>query len=654
MSCANKFWLENLGALLSSTDIVPTTDMSLEKQFNAITRIVLIIFIIMWLFDFKHKIEFLLCSITFIIILYYIQKNTSRNCLYKENYEYNFNPQINKINSNNKQIMNLSKNKNTNTGAKGNIRTYNNVVENYEPPRNTLLGTTPTQQQTHAPFINTTIPNKNSGVMFNNGVMPAVLRNKQVKNCPTFCNDDTPMNSNLLYYMSPNQALREGANPNTKIAPIIVPPSHDLSFWGANNLVVHSQINETPQIDNYLSGYAVSTCCGVEQKRNAEQNYYGKLNNKFATKFNNMETEDDEEQDESKENYRAPKPMDVYSPIASIPVQNPDPTNAINKFSQLNINQNNKFNSINQTQNKNNNCKENYLAPKPMDVYSPIPTLQNDTEFQMEHNQFDENLQQPIGKLQNEGFDEDNNIVENYYNYSTYETPRCNEDGWVNTSMGYNPEQAEVNLPTNILKPNCAQDPRLSNFNKNLNTQIIQPGMYSTTQLNPQINNNAGISFQQQFQPLTINNNQNGLTYEQHDPRIIPPPPIGPPDRQVEPNVANVYDPRFSGYGTSYRSYVDPMTGQVRYAYDDVNAIRMPNYIARNKIDIYPFADSYGPMKQGEEFGTSLESVKSLANQTWDNSSLMFRGELMERLMRKRNGEMAQVREAPKQGGRRF
>ena len=59
-------------------------------------------------------------------------------------------------------------------------------------------------------------------------------------------------------------------------------------------------------------------------------------------------------------------------------------------------------------------------------------------------------------------------------------------------------------------------------------------------------------------------------------------------------NTANVYDPRLSGYGSSNRSYVDDVLGQPRFAYDDVNAIRMPNYIVRSHVDMLPFSIAYG------------------------------------------------------------
>ena len=40
--------------------------------------------------------------------------------------------------------------------------------------------------------------------------------------------------------------------------------------------------------------------------------------------------------------------------------------------------------------------------------------------------------------------------------------------------------------------------------------------------------------------------------------------------------------------------------GQTKFYYDDVDAIRMPNYITRSNIDHQPFADRYGPLPAGE------------------------------------------------------
>ena len=228
---------------------------------------------------------------------------------------------------------------------------------------------------------------------------------------------------------------------------------------------------------------------------------------------------------------------------------------------------------------------------------------------------------------------------------------RPNQPGWVNTECGYNPNQIKVGLPSNLPMGNCSQDPRMTQFNENLFTQIVTPGVYSNSQVNQPINSNIGISFQQQFEPTTISRDEYGIHYTLHDPRIIEPSmdnmkPNNP--NHDNPNYDNVYDPRFYGYGTSYRSYMEPVTGQPRFLYDDINAIRMPNYVTRSKVDHLPFADSYGPMQPNEENGNiHTPHMHALAQDAFMRDSLQFRDDLSEARMRKINAEHWQRRQSP-------
>lgn len=106
---------------------------------------------------------------------------------------------------------------------------------------------------------------------------------------------------------------------------------------------------------------------------------------------------------------------------------------------------------------------------------------------------------------------------------------------------------------------------------------------------------------------------------------------------------STVYDPRFTGYGSNDRAYEDPTTGQTRFFYDDIDAVRMPNFIARSNVDVFPWAVQYGS-DAGVCYG---DGYKQLANDTFLDSTLKFRTELQQRLMRKRNAEMWQQRVAP-------
>jgi hypothetical protein len=116
---------------------------------------------------------------------------------------------------------------------------------------------------------------------------------------------------------------------------------------------------------------------------------------------------------------------------------------------------------------------------------------------------------------------------------------------------------------------------------------------------------------------------------------------------QNDVSIYNVFDPRFTGYGSDNRNYLEPTLNQTRYYYDDVNAIRMPNYIVRSKLDscVTGFGDQYGPMRIDQR---TLNENRPLAEQAYLDNHLAFRNDLMESLMRKKNSELWQIRKAPK------
>lgn len=407
-----------------------------------------------------------------------------------------------------------------------------------------------------------------------------------------FCNDERPVQYNNPNWVSPNAKLGSGQNPKTLIKPLVVPPSHDLSYWKANNLITHSNVNTATQKEAYLSGYAVSTCCG-----NLEgQKVVPVPGPEYKVYVGGSETI---------ENYQSPKPAQVVpAPIPTMPV-----TNTLNPLMEP---------------------VESYQSPKPAEVVpAPIPSIPVTNTIPSR---------------------EDYTIPQTWPHQIKNAQILPNEPGWVNTVCGYNPEQVfEADLPSNLAVGNCPQDPVMKQYNKNLFTQTIQPGVYTRSQVNEPINANIGISFQQQFEPLTCSRDEKGVHYLEHDPRIIEPAILEEPYNVPTATESNVYDPRFYGYGTSYRSYTDPLLGQTRFAYDDINAIRMPNYLVRSKIDNQPYADSYGPMKPGQEMGNTITPlIRGLAQDSWMRDSLQFRNDLTERLMRKNNAENWQRRAAPK------
>jgi hypothetical protein len=186
----------------------------------------------------------------------------------------------------------------------------------------------------------------------------------------------------------------------------------------------------------------------------------------------------------------------------------------------------------------------------------------------------------------------------------------------------------------------CFESPRRDN----LITQTLQPGVYQKSHIGEPIQSNIGISYVQEWGPTEVQETSDSIKYTMRDPKnVIQIPAVK--EETISQDVSNVYDPRFTGYGTSYRAYVDKLTGRGKFFYDDVDSITMPNYITRSKVDVFPWADTYGPDKIMSE--SDYSEHRQLANNAFTDSTITFRTEMQERLMRKRNAEMWQRRVAP-------
>lgn len=524
IQCQNdKLWTEHLPNLVCSRALIPMTHMNLAEQLNALTRLVIVIFLVLLLFGIGHSIIFLLLAMLFIICLYYIQKNRmSRETYSGSRYKKDFIEHYD-IPSKDRRMMQRRRDK---------------LTENYS--RITL------KELLEQP------------------------------NACRFCDDSVELDGpngayNNPNYISANQQLAGPANPKTKIAPIIAPPAADFEYWRVNNSVLHSAVNDVSNTDAYQSGYQVSTCCA------------GTYND-----WNAIPTQ--------------PPLQQLAIPVCNIPEYNTHNTNSIQNQNQ------HQGHSKKVNANITGTIKEGFEMPRFRDT------------------------------------------VDDTGNGGLFIRP--NGSGQVNTACGYNPEQLfRAGLPTNLAAGNCMQQPQMKTYNENLFTQTIQPGVYSVNNVNEPINANMGISFTQQFEPRTCQTNpiSGDMKYTEHDPRIIEPIiPTLNTDLINAVSEGNIYDPRFTGYGTSYRSYTEDVTGQTRYYYDDINAVRMPNYVVRSNIDREPFADQYGPIKGGDQDGNKWNSnIHALANNAFLDSTIQFRTELQERLMRKTNAEQWQRRAAP-------
>lgn len=652
MSCgqSEKFWLQNLGSLFSSPQMIPMKNMNFSEQLNAITRLIVVIFVVLFLIKFEYAIHFLVLSLAFIIIIFYVQKRKMSLSL---------SMQSSPSSSSTPSTPSTPSSQNY-TQKPGNIR------ENYVPPvmvSYSYGGPNPkvsSQVAMSRPPVNaknltsTKIVDRNGERMKQTIIeMPTAL---------PFCNDfvsvgDVDFSSGNLtpasnFAASINEQLVGPANPKTLIKPVVKPPIYDLDYWGDTKLVTFPQINRADaQLDMYLSGYAESTCCdylnpGAEIVPKENRKYKIPVGGQippFASEDTNRKLYPEDrklyvqrnrspQENPSRENY-APKSPVVGRACGRNPIQSPF------------VEQDQQYVSTQQVPTIRNGVELPYIrASSPFTSFPPfvgpvgLKGPMNPADDFRESFGETEIMQDGYGKVFTP-LDEEKTYV-----------LQPSQPGWVNTACGYDPNQViDAGLPSNLPAGNCEKDPRMKQYNTNLFTQTVTPGVYTRSQVNEPINSNIGISFQQQFEPVTCNRDEKGLLYTQHDPRMVETGIVEEVEpMEIQARYDNVYDPRFYGYGTSYRSYNEPVTGQTRFMYDDVNAIRMPNYVVRSKIDHLPYADSYGPVQEGSEFGNVHNpNIRQLVQDSWLRNSLEFRNDLTERQMRKINAEMWQKRQSP-------
>ena len=401
-------------------------------------------------------------------------------------------------------------------------------------------------------------------------------------------------NNKSKRWISPNQKLVGKPNPKTQVSPAIIAPIADLDFWKVNNLITFSQINETTNTDLYASGYYSSTCCPNPIAPAIDVSKLVPLDNriKIPTIVEGFETH---------ENYAGP---------------------------------------LETTEITSNNSPLNTAESASTNFDSPIGLA--DTASNRAPPSYNTNIMNNLG---------------NTYSYP-YLTSGDNKKiidvqesgpGWLNLSCGYDPNNIKNNLPTNFPAGNCTKLNSMNNFNDNIFTNSMQPNTFEKSQIIEPISSNIGISFQQQNAPVTQNIKDNGeVMFVKHDPRLLQPAfqEVGETNAIKEQNV---YDGRLTGSGTSYRSYTEPITGQTRFLYDDINSARQGNYLVKSNIDWTNFSDKSGTFPPKFQNGNpNNNNIRRLANNAFLNATLRQRTELQERLMQKSNKRRWQEKMYPK------
>lgn len=538
MGCNDKFWIENIKNLFCSCNIIPFSSMTLEEQMNALTRLVFLIFLILLFLESKYDIIFLLISLIFIIIIYYIKKRMSNSNATIENYSCSPAPKFNK-----------------------------DMFKDDTPMGN--------KQYNQRPLLT----NPNTEFLFCDTYKKAQFNN------PNYLSSNQKL-SNEKSSLNDFKDQKKPGNPKFYENPIIPSPIADLDAWKSNNFAVHSNINDSTNIDISRSGYQVQTCCGA-------------LN-------------------EMKKNIKDPgcdcKEDDIIEPF------------------------------VNKNNSKPGGCMScGYPNNIPQPQETPINKM---TDV--------DNQGIPIPRF----YRGKGNCQECCTQKTDCECKDCNKDvlymekkvypGAILKPSGYDPEQLlDHNIPSNLPVGDCELNNNLNCYNKMLYSGNLQPDTYTKSNIIEPINANIGISYTQQTPPITVEKDCDGKTFVYNDPKLEK---IENKKREEKfKNLidrSDIYDPRFFGYGTSYRGYIDKDLGQPRYYYDDIDAHTKGNYIIKSDIDFARFSQSSGPYEPLD--GTEESNMRRMANDAFLDSTLEFRNSLQESLMRKSTQREWQLKKYPK------
>lgn len=649
IKCKNVFWVENISDLFCDFRLVPLKNMNLESQMNALTRLVFFIFVLLLLFlDIKNSLIFFVIGIIMIIMFYYIKRKS-----YKEMYEEL------KENINNEKKSKKNKKASTNHDNKYQNK-YDAIYNNYYDTYNT----------NDVCYDN--VPDINSDEYddeYDNNYIPEYLPNYE--NDPEYTDEYNPNYENIENYETEyNTKYTRGKEAGNINVPFKLPMQ---DVWVGDSTPINFNHNNdvyTPIIDKYSNYYRQP----VGKEYPTPYKTYPK-NNKFdkGKKYSKQVNKIEQKERFSNKVVGNANPKTLIPPVVVPPIADLSYWKNNNLTTHSHINSQPEY-EVYQSGYQvttdcgtnddnlmmiNNNTPKLFRNNQKYDVYRYKGNNYSKNKYDLnEYTDTKENFlaQKELDKLEKrkkemkkeaENKKKNNNINDDEEEdmIFPYEI-KPNYSGLVNTKCGYDPSQLLYsNLPSNYPSGKCQKNKAFKEYNEEIFREIIQPGVYTNIQVDEPINSNIGISFTQQFEPLTSNIDEDGnLNYTLNDPRIFNGEEIEPYEETV--NETNVYDPRFSGYGTSYRAYTDENVGQTRFYYDDINSVRMPNYIVRSKIDFMKEADTYGPMNDANG-NVNNNHIRNLANNEFHRAALEFRTGLQERLMRKVNASKWQQKVAP-------
>lgn len=618
----DKFWLNDPVQLFTDFQIIPTPGQSLEKRLNTLTKLVIVIFLVAFLFTLSNP-EFpvgvswqvLVFSLLLIIILYYTQASSAQQNasdlplksqeaarFLKEDYT----PEMQRVNSPPQQRPLYSGSDLKGSPPKPVIQqrtslreAYTDVVGNSQPKFYENI-------QHKIPFG---VNGRNQGSIWQIKQAPLMMSSTGPIEPPNALNPQGGYRNQTVPYNPdrPGGPFLNRGPPNPKMnRPPVMVPNAQSDVWGMP-YHVHSHINDSKVrfLPNDPSDYDAETTkrrIFGDQQRNLT---HGPRTSEEPEFSSFRYTQRDERGSRSSDDRPSLSPEEQYGDYYQKQGKIMD---------QSGMDSGDLIESFEETPNTIVG-EDRYYPSDPSGGEGPLSgapyradTIRNP------------GLPSTLSVEDDHRYDYTDNLLTRV---SSTDTRRMIQHEVIedvnsgNMGVSYEPQYYYTN---NLLGP----------------TNINQ---YSHTQLNPQsVRDSADLSPNRGEEMPT-----RGPWSSKHSPYGAQPGSYRP---------ESIYDPRWTGYGDGNRAYEDVTTGQIRYYHRNLEAFRygdLFNTLTKNNLD---HVDAYTPT--GEVWSTPTltndfdEDYRQQGLNQFDSDTLSHRQSMMESQMRKQNRREWALRLAPK------
>lgn len=629
----NKFWIYNLKELYEGYQIIPNKKECMEKQLNSVTRFVILTFIILLIFDIKISILFLFFSLLFIIIIYYIKRDKmqiSENYVNEPKYAQYGKPGRHKkpLQKKDKSVQYGSKKinilKNDKKEFECSVKYYDNITDktktevmNFQKLNEDVanvdkeIGNIRINIKTYSDLLKKKIQDMSKG-MFIQSIDDLVVEIIENNNFRNTCKSGIPLrNDDEDFSLSKAKKFTI----SNKLCDMIN-NDRDVTSLVKNIRVLINKLNTLIE-QRELDSLEATGSPSYATVRGVGKDDLGKfLQNKPTVKPSLLvDVNDGVERYLSQSNYK--KIDDPVNPsTAGVLLQNsnnlcPKLTKMAEKQQYVNYYEGNSMlrdmmgsGTLDKLGgNPRTNFAPNIAKPIVSHQWNPesVPSYINDA------NVISRNVQ---------GF-----ATSEEHDYNIKERP-------MNTHLG----------------------------NRSLDSFVadVQPGITGNFEFDNQCSTLQGprnkiiLPLKEHFKYSGKENYEEKMEKDEFGypwDKNMEVPTIKNPNLPPA-NPHNVYDPRSYGYGDENRGYIDKMTGQIKFFYDDVNAIRQPNYVTRNNIDFMKNVGTrYGQVQESKH--TDPATMRQQIHREYLDNQLKFRNELQVRLLNKGNNVAAQRKSFP-------